>query len=189
MPADAHEIDDAALLERASNGDRRAFGKLYERYHQQIYRYVFYRISHPDEAEDVTETVFLRTWQTLPRLKDQKRPVRHFQAWLYRVAHNAVMDYHRNPQEIVPLDTAKSLHDPAPMPEFAAQANQESHNLRAAIARLEPKLQQVLVCRFINQLSHSETAEIMGINEGHVRVLQHRALKRMAEIMAEERPL
>jgi RNA polymerase sigma-70 factor (ECF subfamily) len=187
MPADAQEIDDAALLDRASSGDRRAFGQLYERYRHQIYRYVYYRISPPDEAEDVTESVFLKVWQTLPRLESEQRPVRHFRAWLYRIAHNAVVDYHRNPQDVVSLDKAGSLQDPAPMPEFAAQSRQESQNLRAAIARLEPKLQQVLTCRFINQLSHNETASIMGINEGHVRVLQHRALKKMAEIMAEGR--
>ncbi|MDH3943427.1 MAG: sigma-70 family RNA polymerase sigma factor [Anaerolineae bacterium] len=189
MPADTRDMDDAALLRRAAEGDRRAFGRLYEHYREQIYRYVYYRISDEPEAEDVTETVFLKAWQTLPRLREGKSHVRHFRAWLYRIAHNTVMDYHRNPQKVVSLESAKTLQDPAPMPEFAAQSKQENQNLQASIARLEPKLQQVLLCRFINQLSHNETAEIMGINEGHVRVLQHRALKRMAELMAEDRAI
>jgi RNA polymerase sigma-70 factor (ECF subfamily) len=160
-----------------------AFGDLYERYLDEIFRFVFYRILDQEEAEDLTERVFLKAWEALPR---GRRPVANFRAWLYRVARNQVIDRHRTRKPAVPLEQAATLRDGSPAPEAIAQAREESAELAAVIARLGRRYQQVLVCRFVNGLSHAETAQVLGLKENHVRVLQHRALQELRGLLAEE---
>jgi RNA polymerase sigma-70 factor (ECF subfamily) len=186
MTPDSPQTQEDVLLKRASEGDKQAFGVLYETYMDQIFRYIYYRVANSFEAEDLTENVFLNAWQAMPKMAAKDESLGNFRAWLYRIAHNLVVDHHRSNNPAISLDEALSLADPKAGPESATQTNQDSQQLAAAIGNLEPNLQQVLVCRFINQLSHSETAEIMKIEPGYVRVLQHRALKKMAELLAKE---
>ena len=174
---------DAELVARAARGDAGAFGDLYERYLDEIFRFIFYRILDQEEAEDLTERVFLKAWEALPR---GRRPVANFRAWLYRVARNQVIDRHRTRKPAVPLEQAATLRDGSPPPEAIAQAREESAELAAVIAGLGRRYQQVLVCRFVNGLSHAETARVLGLKENHVRVLQHRALREMRGLLAEE---
>ncbi len=187
MPSNAPKSQEDVLLKHASNGDKQAFGDLYESYLDQIYRYIFYRVANAFEAEDLTETVFLNAWEALPKLAVKKSGLANFRAWLYRIAHNVVVDHHRGSKPEISLDDALSVADTAESPESAAQTSFDSQRLATAISRLEPNLQQVLVCRFINSLSHAETAKIMDIQPGHVRVLQHRALKKMATLIEKDR--
>jgi RNA polymerase sigma-70 factor (ECF subfamily) len=177
---DVPEID---LVASAQSGNRAAFGSLYERYMEQIYRYVYYRVSDRDEAEDLTETIFVKAWEALPRFRSQGAT---FRAWLYRIAHNAVIDRHRTRKTVVPLEQAQDWLDvEASSPEEAAEAAQESATLGAALARLKPRLREVILHRFVNGLSHAETAQVMGLRTGHVRVLQHRALNQMRDLLTE----
>ncbi|MBL7161005.1 MAG: sigma-70 family RNA polymerase sigma factor [Anaerolineales bacterium] len=151
----------------------------------QIYRYVYYSVANSLEAEDLTETVFLKAWESLPGMRTKVKRL-NFRAWLYRIAHNLVVDRYRMHKPTVSLDQTNTLRDPSPTPETILQAKEEGQRLASAIKKLEPHLQQVLVCRFINGLSHAETAQIIGISEGYVRVLQHRALKKMGAVLSEE---
>jgi RNA polymerase sigma-70 factor, ECF subfamily len=173
-------IRETQLISRARQGDASAFGTLYECYLDDIYRYVYYKVADRFEAEDLTEHVFLKAWQALPRFRIKGAT---FRAWLYRIAHNAVIDRHRTQKPVVPLDAVPEMNDDAPTPEKAAETGQETDRLAAALAHLKPEWQQVILHRFVNGLSHAETAEVMGIREGHVRVLQHRALKKMKRLM------
>jgi len=157
---------------------------LYERYLERIYRYVYYRVSDHDEAEDLTETVFLKAWEALPRFRVKGAT---FGAWLYRIAHNTVVDRHRTQRAALPLSQALDVRDGgASSPEAVAEAEQESTWLQTALSRLEPRLQEVILNRFVNGLSHRETAGVMGLRESHVRVLQHRALQEMRDALTEE---
>jgi len=172
------------LVARAQRGDASAFGCLYERYLERIYRYVYYRVSDHHEAEDLTETVFLKAWEALPRFRVKGST---FSAWLYRIAHNTVVDRHRTQRASLPLSEALDVRDgEAHSPEAVAEAEQESTWLHTALSRLEPRLQEVILNRFVNGLSHRETAGVMGLGEGHVRVLQHRALREMRDTLTEE---
>jgi RNA polymerase sigma-70 factor (ECF subfamily) len=184
-PTDRADIPDVELVERASSGDKLAFGVLYERYLEKIYRYVFYRVGEHVDTEDLTETVFLKAWESLPQ-QGQQNPVQNFQAWIYRIAHNTIIDFYRTRKPYTYLDSITPVDDPAPAPERVIQSHQENQRLAQAISRLKPSAQQVIACRFISQLSHAETAEIMGLTEGHVRVLQHRALKQLRKILKED---
>ena len=176
-------VPETQLITRARQGDASAFGSLYERYLDDIYRYVYFKVADRFEAEDLTEHVFLKAWQALPRFRAKGAT---FRAWLYRIAHNAVIDRHRTHKPVVPLDTVPEMNDAAPTPEEAAETGQETDRLAAALDHLKPEWQQVILHRFVNGLSHAETAEVMGIREGHVRVLQHRALKQMRRLMMED---
>jgi RNA polymerase sigma-70 factor (ECF subfamily) len=175
-------ISETELIARAVRGDTSAFGDLYERYMDQIYRYVYYGVTNHQEAEDLTEVVFLKAWEALPRFKPEKAM---FRAWLYRIAHNLVVDRHRTRKPVLFLEQVIHLRDVSPAPETVVETDQETTRLSVALSRLKPKLREVILCRFVNGLSHAETAEIMGTSEGNVRVLQHRALKKMKTLLEE----
>jgi len=177
------EASETELIARAIEGDTAAFGTLYERYLDAIYRYVYYGVTDHVEAEDLTENVFLKAWQALPRFRPQGA---NFRAWLYRIAHNAVVDRHRTHKPTATLEEIAQMQDPAPVPEAVVETDQEIRKLSAALSRLKPRLRQVILCRFISGLSHAETAEALGVSEGHVRVLQHRALKGMRRLLLED---
>jgi RNA polymerase sigma-70 factor (ECF subfamily) len=177
------DVTETDLVASAQSGDTAAFGSLYERYMEQIYRYVYYRVSDRDEAEDLTETIFVKAWEALPRFHSRGAT---FRAWLYRIARNAVIDRHRTRKVLVPLEHAQDWLDvEASSPEAAAEAAQERATLGVALSQLKPRLREVILHRFINGLSHAETAQVMGLRQGHVRVLQHRALHQMRDLLTE----
>jgi len=161
------------LVTHALTGDETAFGDLYEYYLDDIYHYIYYRVSCRQEAEDLTEVVFLRAWKAL----DENPPDEvAFRLWLYRIAHNAVIDHYRARKELVELEAAAEIPDPIAGPEEAATGRENIAELRRAIQFLSDDQQEVLVCRFITGLSHSETATVMARSEQAVRALQYRAI-------------
>lgn len=177
--ATKHRIDDDGhLVIQAFHGDKEAFGELYEKYLADIYRYVYYRVASEFEAEDITGAVFLQAWEALPLIHLQGF---QFKPWIYRIAHNKVIDRYRTTHPTVSIEakeyTADAVHDP----ENAFQTNEATRTLAEAIARLDSTLQDVIIFRFIMQLSHEETAEIMNRSVVYIRVLQHRALLKLRE--------
>jgi RNA polymerase sigma-70 factor (ECF subfamily) len=147
-----------------------------------IYRYLYYRVGDTQEAEDLTETVFLKVWEHLPRFQPARVP---FRAWLYRVASNLLVDHYRTRKPVDGL-AESGLIDPAPGPEQVGEVNERNRQLFAALRRLKPEHQEVLTLRFIADLSHAETARVMKRSEGAVRVLQHRALRALRQILSPE---
>lgn len=168
------------LVERARRGDAAAFGSLYERHLDRIYRYIYYRVRTESEAEDLTEHVFLRAYEAIGRYEQRGLP---FAAWLYRMAHNAIIDHYRGSRPTTPIEDAFDLEDGRQNPLDAVQANFDREELRIAIAHLTSDQQRVIVMRFVDGLSHAEVAEMLGKNEGAVRVIQHRALHALARVM------
>lgn len=148
-------------------------GVLYDRFAPELYRYLYHRLGMQTLAEDLTAEVFLRV------LRMERAP-NNWRAYLYRVAHNLVIDYlRRNPNVL----TAASEHLAAEQndPVERAEWEEERRYLRRAIARLTPDQQQVIVLKYIEELSISEVAEILGKPEGAVKALQHRALMNLRE--------
>ena len=170
----ANPDSDDHLVRRAIAGDGDAFGALYQRHMASIYRYIYYRVGDATEAEDMTETTFLRVWEGLPRFVPDRIA---FRSWLYRVAHNLLIDHYRTRKPQVSLELADQVHDPAPPPETALLAQSERRWLAEAICRLNPEHQQLLALRFIAGFTHAESSRIIGRSEPATRVLQHRALK------------
>ncbi len=184
--------DDSALVTRAQAGDKQAFAVLYDRHVDAIYRYALLRMPNQELAEDLTEDVFLRALQSLDRYRPQQ-PFRH---WLYRIAHNRVIDEsRRRGQRDTSLD---HLHEQGwqaagdePSPLQAAIRAENVQAVRKALSDMSADEQAVLTLRFVEDLTYQEVAPILGKSEGACRVLLHRALKRLAqrlEPVGEARP-
>jgi RNA polymerase sigma-70 factor (ECF subfamily) len=161
-----------ALVDRARNGDADAFGLLYDRFQPEIVRYLAHRIGDPDTAEDLAQQVFLKAWQAIPRYEARGVP---FKAWLYRMAHNQMVDYFRTRKQTSDLDGID-------VPEESEAgslvlAAEMSTALETALARLSEDHRQVLTLRFLMEKSAKEIGEIMGRKEVTVRGLQMRALQ------------
>ena len=172
---------ESELIQLSISGDGGAFGELYQQNLKQIYRYIFYKVGSPAEAEDLTEQTFLKAWEAIGRFREQGVP---FSAWLFRMAHNLVIDHHRTSHEAVPLDDLIDADDGQPAPDDVVALRLDVQTLRDAIARLTPEQQQVIILRFIQGMSHGEVAVIMGKHEGAIRGLQHRALEALRELLA-----
>ena len=167
-------VDEVTLVERAIQGDSDAFGDLYERYLNQIYRHIYYRVGNSGLAEDFTETVFLKVWENLSTFQVDRIS---FKGWLYRVAHNLLVDYYRTRKKQQSLDEDFDLPDPSQSPEELIITSEQETLVHLALRRLKEEYQNILTLRFINGLSHTEAAKTLGRSTGAVRVLQHRALQ------------
>ncbi len=176
--------DETRIIQRAIDGEKQAFGLLYEKYAKAILRYLFFRLVSLEEAEDMTESVFIKAWEALPSFNLFEKDL-NFRAWLYRIAHNALVDFYRMHKDHLPLDTFSEIPSQTIKPENAAIQKETSAELTQAINRLDEKSIQVITNRFIAGLDHKETALIMGLSEANVRVIQFRALKRIKGILGE----
>jgi len=170
------------LLVLAAQGNKNAFGLLYERYLDEIYRFVYFSLNDQWEAEDITENVFLKSWEQLPIIYTNDSQINNFRAWLYRIARNQIIDLFRSKKPVVLED----LPSDETSPEKIFAENKLSDQLIKAIMQLEPNYRQIIVLRFINQISHKEAAQIMQLGYSNVRVIQHRALKTLRVILSEE---
>lgn len=177
------EQNESRLVTRAVDGNAEAFGDLYERHVSAIYQYIVYRVNDPQDARDMADEVFLKAWQNLSGYRPGKTP---FRGWLYRIAHNMVIDHYRSRQEVESLGDRDDLVDQQPNPERQLIQQEEGAKLATVIARLSPDYQQVLVLRYIQGLSTDEVAGVLDRSNGAVRVLLHRALKKMASLMVAE---
>jgi RNA polymerase sigma-70 factor (ECF subfamily) len=167
-------LTDAELVE-AARGDKNAFGVLYERYVKKIYNYIFYRTGNQHDAEDLTSRVFFRAMSHVETYTERGVP---FQAWLYRIAHNLVANWHRDRgrRKIIPLDEFIVAGLRSEAPEKSAEDAEEREQLLAAIRLLPEERQQLLVLKFVDHLSNAEIGAIMGRTEGAIKSLYHRTL-------------
>ena len=181
MP-DWQDIDDVQLIVLAQDGEADAFGELYERYVQTIFRFVYVRLDDRRDAEDLTEEVFLRVWQSLPNYREQGVP---FLAFLFRIARNAVIDFYRSSKSSAHQESIEDnpLQDLRSDPGEQAITNLEHQELRRILDTMREDYRMVLVLRFLSELSPEETAQVMGRSTGAVRVLQHRALSALRSIL------
>jgi len=181
-PANGHELSDTVILKQAAGGDEQAFGMLYERYVGRIYNYVYYRTGNQYDAEDLTARVFVRAMKHIPNYQDRGIP---FSAWLYRIAHNLVANWHRDNsrrQEIALEDTYVAQHG-REHPEASLLHTEEQEALLAIIRQLPPERQQLLILKFVEHLSNAEIGQVMGRTEGAIKSLYHRTLLSLRDSM------
>ncbi len=172
VAARADPVEVTRLVDRAKNGDAQAFGLLYDRFQPEILRYLTHRTHSADTAEDLTQQVFLKAWQAIPRFEQRGVP---FKAWLYRMAHNQMVDHFRTHKFTLELGDIE-LPDDADQ-ESALLAGEMSEALQRALARLSDDHRQVLTLRFLMEKSAREIGEVMGRKEVTIRGLQMRALQ------------
>lgn len=179
------DLDDAALVARAK-AEGEAFGVLYERYVKKIYNYMYYRTGNEHDAEDLTARVFQRALAHLEHYTERGLP---FSAWLYRIAHNLVANWHRDQgrHKVLPLEHVASQELQAlgaERPEAMTETRQEREALRQAIRRLPGERQELLILKFVERLSNAEIGAIMNRSEGAVKSLYHRTLLALRDELA-----
>jgi len=175
--------DEASLLERARRQDQVALGEIYDLYARKIYAYLYHRLGDRSLAEDLTAEVFLKMLEAAHSAHFARVSLA---AWLYRIAHNLVVDYlRRQPQR-----ETLSLHEDMGLVagDAAAEVDKKlrQDRLRAALQHLTEEQQQVVFLRFGEGLSAPQVAEVLGKTEGAVRALQHRALDTLRHILEGE---
>lgn len=175
-------ILDDELIFRAANGDSEAFSILYERYVGKIFNYIYYRTGSYNDAEDLTERVFYRALGHIASYKNLGVP---FTAWLYRIAHNLVANWHRDNQrrKEMPLEDHIDLPEHRDAPEAELVKNQEMAGLLTMIRTLPEDRQQLLILKFVEHMSNQEVAVIMRRSEGAIKSLYHRTLLHLRDEM------
>ena len=162
------------LIERAQT-DPVAFAALYERYVDRIYNYIYQRTGNRSDAEDLTARAFLKAFANLGRYTFRGVP---FSAWLYRIAHNLVANWHRDRKrrQVVSLDALVLRSEDEQRPEDVTQNREEVRILRDTIRQLPTQRQQLLILKFSEGLTNREIGQIMGRTEGAIKSLYHRTL-------------
>jgi RNA polymerase sigma-70 factor (ECF subfamily) len=180
--------EEAALIDRARRGERSAFGELYDRYADAIFRYVAFRVRDDDEAEDVTSDVFIKALVALPRYE----PRQAFLAWLYRIARNTVIDRSRLASRRVettltePMAAGLVANDGLADPESHAVASERRERLRVALSGLNADQQDVIVLRFVAGLSAEEAGIVLRKPASTVRGIQMRGLRALRRVISPE---
>jgi RNA polymerase sigma-70 factor, ECF subfamily len=168
------------FIRRSQQRDAEAITALYRLYAGRIYRYCLLRLGDEATAEDLTEEVFLNMIEALPRYVNNGTP---FAAWLYRIAHDRVTDYYRRQARHPSAPLSDSVRDTTPEPEAQAIHRISMQRLWQAAAQLSDDYQMVLQLRFVEGLGLDETARLMRRSLGATKVLQHRALRRLAQLL------
>ena len=178
--------EEKALVARAQQHDEEAFAQLYERYFDKIYRYISLKIGDKFEAEDMAQQVFLKALKSIASFKWQDVP---FSAWLYRIAHNEIVDYLRRKtrRPTAPLEEA-ILHaeDPGGGPQKQVETICDIERMVDATKKLTVAQREVIALRFSSDLPIAEVSRIMGKSEGAIKALQHSAILALRRIMAVE---
>ena len=162
--------------------DPDTWGRLYEEYFPKIFRYIAVRVQNRADAEDLTEQVFLKALESVPSFKWRGAPV---SAWLFKIAHNQVIDYRRTDKSKRTMLVDESLVSEAVGPEQAAERSSDMQLIIQAIGQLTQAQRAVIELRFAGELSTAEVAKILGKSQGAVKVLQHNALLALRRMLSE----
>jgi RNA polymerase sigma-70 factor (ECF subfamily) len=175
--------DEARLLDAAIAGDDAAFASLYDLHLTRVYRHVYYRVGNRDDAEDLTQQVFLQAWRAIGRFQRTGAP---FIAWLLTIAHNLIVSFYRQVRDQAALDLDPVALERWSNPEREVLAEYDRLAVRSAVLQLRPEQQHVVTMRFLENFEYATIARVLGKSEGNVRVIQHRALNELRRLLSGE---
>ncbi|MBX3049285.1 MAG: sigma-70 family RNA polymerase sigma factor [Anaerolineales bacterium] len=180
------ELSDEKLLAKATAGDKQAFGMLYDKYATRIYNYIYYRTGSAQDAEDLTSRVFFRAMRHITNYRDRGVP---FTAWLYRIAHNLVANWHRDSsrRQEVELEDGYRASKGDEHPEQALMESEDQNALLSIIRKLPEERQQLLILKFVEHMSNAEIGQIMDRTEGAIKSLYHRTLLSLREAITKDK--
>jgi RNA polymerase sigma-70 factor (ECF subfamily) len=173
------------LVQEARGGDAWAFGLLFDHYHLPVFRYIASRVHRPSDAEDLTQLVFVKALEALPRYEARGIP---FGGWLFKLARNTVIDHVRTRHDHLDLDTAIGQAGGDAGPDEVTVARQELDEVAVALAALTDEQREAIALRFFAGLSAREAAEVMGKQEGTIRGLQFRAIAALRRQLRVDEP-
>lgn len=180
MKVNQAQID--KLVRESKKGNSKAFGEIYDVYFVPIHRYVYYKISE-EHVDDVVGTVFIKAWS---RLKKYRKTKYSFGSWLFRIAHNTVIDHYRTHRDFYELEDRIADNNEKMNPERLAEQTLNGERVQRALSTLGGKYQEVVLLKYMNELSNREVAKIMNTNESNVRTLQFRAIKKLKAVLEEQ---
>ena len=177
-----NDYDQDLILDKAIQGDEEAFSILYKENVKKIYNYIYYRTGNTHDAEDLTARVFQRALGHITKYQKTKVP---FTAWLYRIAHNLVANWHRDNsrRKEVPIDEQVDLRQKSDIPEREIEKRQELEFLLKAIRKLSDDRQMLLILKYVEDLSNKEIGDVMGKSEGAIKSLYHRTLLELRDVL------
>lgn len=173
--------EERELVQRAVRHDTEAFARLYDRFVDKIFKYIYYKVRTTSQAEEMTAQVFLKAWEKIGHYRWTERP---FAAWLYRIAHNLVVDYFRTHHQAVSLEDISLSDDSADDVDDLAFKHLDAEMIREAIGKLTDEQQQVIIFKFLEGYETEEIAKFMEKEPGAVRALQHRALVALQKMVS-----
>jgi len=186
MESDKLKNDPAVLMRLAKDGDAGAFSLLYKNYFTPVFRYIYIRVKDKDAANDLTQTVFLKVFQSIGSYQEKnKSPLAYF----FTIARNAIIDLWRKEKgaKFDDLDeNFDSIPDEANNPQKISERSETSEKANRAINRLPDSQQELIILKFINELSNKEIAEVLDKTEDAVRQIQSRALKTLKQYFKED---
>lgn len=174
--------DVSKLVTAIQSGDTEAFGQLYDLFCRQVYRFIYYRVGTREDAEDLTETIFVKAFEKLPGYKDTGLP---FEAWLFRVARNEVIDFYRTKKQHVALSEALAVPDDGPTLMDRVEKIMTLEVVRRVLTTLPASYQEIILLTYAQDLDNSEISIILQKPVSHIRVLQSRALGALRKAMHE----
>lgn len=177
------------LLFRAKNKDPESFTKVYDLYVERIYRFIFFKVASPEDAQDLTSEVFLKTWQYI----NDGKEVKNLNAFFYKIARNLIIDHYRKTslsQKDISLETEKeSMEQQVEMAKDELKQIETKlaiENIESKLRELKEEYREIIILRYIDGLSIGEIASIVDKKKGTVRVLLYRALNTLKDLMSEE---
>jgi RNA polymerase sigma-70 factor (ECF subfamily) len=169
----------ALLFARAKKGEEAAFGEIYNLFFKKIYRFIFFRVGHKEVAEDLAEEVFLKAFSKIVSINE----VGAFEGWLYQIARNLVIDYYRQKKSVVALEEIENTLEYETNVIDVVNLREQQKIFLKLLKELGAEQQVVIKLKFLEELENSEIAELLGKNEGAVRVIQHRAIVKLQELI------
>lgn len=170
------------ILTAAKLGKQEALADLYETYFVRVYRFVFYRVSHKETAEDITEEVFIKAFAGLGNLEKLEA----FEGWLFQISRNLVIDYYRKKKQLVPLDSIENTLEYDTNVVDIINLKLEQAILIKLLKELTDEQQTVIKMKFLEDLDNSTIARLLNKTEGAIRVIQHRAISKLKEIFQDK---
>ncbi len=169
------------ILRQAQAGSEAALTQIYNAYFERIYRFVFYRVSHKETAEDLTEDIFVKLFKKLKNLEQ----LGAFEGWLFQIARNQVIDYYRRKKQLVPLEEIENTLEYETNLVDTVNLKTEQTVFIKLLKELTPEQQQVIKLKFLEDIDNDIIAEMMNKTEGAIRVIQHRAIAKLKELIDE----
>lgn len=167
-----------SLISSASKGDHAAQTQIYEEYFDRVYRFIFYRVSHKQIAEDLTEEVFIKAFRSLSSLK----ATLSFEGWFFRIARNLVIDHYRKAKTTIDIEELENTLEYEENIVDSANISLDQKRLLSLMKQLPPEQQIIIKLKFLDELENEEIAEMLNKSEVSIRVTQHRAISKLKSL-------
>lgn len=167
------------LVELAQQGDNDAFGDIYSLFLDDIYRFVYFKVSS-EEVEDITENIFIKAWQ---KIHLYNKGGGNFRSWVFSIARNTVIDHYRTKKQATSLEEVGEIADDSTSPSWSTEQSLNKEILQAAIAQLPENYREIITLKFVNELSNEEIEAVTKRQQASIRILQFRGLKKLRAIL------